>query len=208
MALTHQEAVTAAGEGDWAEALASALEAARADPEIGAYGLTAALALVAGEDWERAEEAYRSVIEVDQLPDAWLGLAYARARQGAPAGEVAAALTEALRLGEQEPALVLAAAEVYDLAGLTDAADAAYVDVLAELPTLASDEAWRIALGGERFGRIVDQAIAVAPDRGWEVALMAGRIDGAQELAAAGPDRAWREAYIAAWEGDPAAAEG
>jgi O-antigen ligase len=207
VALTHQEAVAAAGEGDWTAALTPALDAARADPEMGAYGLTAALALVADEDWERAEEAYRSVIEVDQLPDASLGLAYARARQGAPTDEVAAALTEALRLGEQEPALVLAAAEVYDLAGLTEAADAAYVDVLAELPTLAYDEAWRSALGGERFGRIVDQAIAVAPDRGWEVALMAGRIDEAQELAATGPDRAWREAYIAAWEGDPVAYE-
>ena len=45
------------------------------------------------------------------------------------------------------------------------------------------------------------------PARAWEIALMAGQVDRAQELAAASEDAAWREAYIAAWEGDPAAYE-
>ncbi len=69
VAMTHQEAVAAASEGEWADALAPALEAANADPTIGVYGMTAALALAAEGDWEGAERAYRAVIDVDQLPE-------------------------------------------------------------------------------------------------------------------------------------------
>ncbi len=131
VAMSHARAVAAAQEGEWAEALEPALDAAAANPEVGAYGLTAALALAAEGDWAGAEQQYLRVIEADQLPTAWLGLARARAEQGRPADEIAPALAEALRLGEQETALVLAAAQVYDMAGLADEADAAWVEVLA-----------------------------------------------------------------------------
>lgn len=204
-ALTHQRAVTAAGAGEWSEALDPALQAAKAQPEVGAYGLTAALALAANDDWAGAEQTYRSVVEVDQLPNAWLGLARAGVELGRPTAEVETALAEALRLGEQEPALVFAAAQVYDLAGLTDAADAAYVDTLTAVPTLAADPAWRADLGSERFARVVDGAIEAAGDGAWEIALMAGQVERATELAAASDEAAWREAYIEAWEGDATA---
>ncbi len=50
--------------------------------------------------------------------------------------------------------------------------------------------------------RLAEEAIAAAPDVAWEIALMAGDIERAYELAADGPDAAYQERYIAAWEGD------
>ncbi len=165
VAMTHQEAVAAASEGEWADALAPALEAANADPTIGVYRMTAALALAAEGDWEGAERAYQAVIDVDQLPDAWLGLARARVELGYPADQVADALVEALRLGEQEPAVTLAAGWVYDLAGLTDEADAAYVDTLAAVP----DAGVRRRLASRAWYR------AIRPPRGRGHRRRAGR---------------------------------
>lgn len=207
VAMTHAQAVSAIREGEWAEALAPALDAAGSDPEFGAFGMTAASALAADGDWAGAERAYEAVIEVDQLPTAWLGLARARAEQGGGSEAVTPALAEALRLGEQEPALVLAAGQVYDMVGLTDEADAAYADVVASMPTLAYDEAWRAELGEERLGRVVDAAMVLEPGRAWEIALMAGQVERALELAGDSEDAAWREAYIAAWDGDATAYE-
>ena len=205
VARTHQEAVAAAAEGEWEDALAPALAAAAEDPAFGVYGMTAALAMAADGDWEGAARAYQAVIDVDQLPDAWLGLARARHELGAPADQVDRALIEALRLGEQEPAVTLAAGWVYDLAGLTEEADAAFADTLVAVPTLAYDETWRAELGAERSRRLAEAAMAAAPDGAWEIALMAGDVERAFELAADGPDAEFRTAYIAAWEGDAAA---
>ena len=205
VAMTHADAVAAAGEGEWESALAPARDAARSDPEVGAYGMTAAGALAAIGDWPEAQRAYGAVIDVDQLPTAWLGWARAHAEAGGPAAEVAPALSEALRLGEQEPALVLAAGQIYDMVGLIEEADLAYAHVLTAVPTLAHDEAWRAELGEERLARVVDAAVAADPERAWEITLMAGQVERATELAAGSEDAAWQEAYIAAWEGDAAA---
>ena len=121
VALTHQRAVAAIAEGEWGDAVAPANEAAAADPDIGAYQLTAALAAAAMGDWETAESAFRRVVEIDGLPTAWLGLAAAQVELGRPASDVAASLAEAQRLGEQQAALVIAAGELYDRIGLTGA---------------------------------------------------------------------------------------
>ncbi len=85
VALTHQRAVAATPQGEWADAVAPASEAAAADPQIGAYQLTAALAAAATGDWETAETAFRAVTEIDGLPTAWLGLGAAQAELGRPA---------------------------------------------------------------------------------------------------------------------------
>ncbi len=204
-AMVHQEAVAAAGEGDWESALEPALAAAADDPGFGVYDMTAALALAADGDWPRAATAYEAVTEVDQLPDAWIGLARARVEMGEPAERVAEALAEGLRLGEQEPALTLAAAWIYDLAGLTEEADAAFVDTLTAVPTLAYDDAFRAAMGEVRFERLVDLAMEAAPAGAWELALMAGDEELALELAADGDDAVYQQAYVRAWDGDDAA---
>ena len=201
VALTHARAVAAIGSGDWDVARTAATEAAQLEPEIGAYWVTAAVAAAQQGDWVSAEDDYRSAIAIDRLPQAWLGLARARAEQGRPAEDVVPALREALRLGEQEPALALAAAQVYDMVGETDSADATFAHVIAELPSIAADEAWRAYLGAERFDRVVDIAVEAAPEGAWEIALMAGRHEQARQLAG-GLDDDWRQAYISAWDGD------
>ena len=202
VALTHQRAATAAGDGDWAAALSPALDAAAADPQIGVYQLTAALALSAAGEWEEAEAAYRRVTELDDLPTAWLGLARAQAALGRPAGEVEASLQEALRLGEQQAALTFAAGRIYDLVGATDEANAAYARTLTQVSSLAADAAWRSELGADRFAAIVDAAIARAPAQGWDIALMAGDPGRARALAADQPDAAFKSDVIEAWGGD------
>ncbi len=204
-ALTHQEAVRAGAAGEWADMLGPALEAARADPEIGVYQLAAATALAANGEWEAAEQAYRNVIALDDLPDAWLGLARAGVETGRPTEEIRAELAEALRLGEQQAALAFAAGQVYDLAGLPEEANAAYAAALALLPTLGSDEAWRAVLGDERFTAVVDGAIAADPEEAWAITLMAGDPALALELAAGQADALFYEGVIAAWGGDAAA---
>jgi O-antigen ligase/tetratricopeptide (TPR) repeat protein len=201
-AIAHQQAVAAAEAGDWGDALAPALEAARADPEFGVYQLTAALALAAAGEWEQAEAAYRRVIQIDDLPTAWLGLARAQAALDRPRGEVEASLTEALRLGFQQAALVLAAGQVYDEVGAADEADDAYALVLTLAPSLAADAAWQAELGTERFARIVDAAFERAPGQAWDIALTSGDPERARALAADQPDAALKAHIIDAWSGD------
>ena len=201
-AMSHQRAVSAAEEGDWARALGPALDAARADPEFGVYQLTAAVALAAAEEWEQAEAAFQRVTELDDLPTAWLGLARAQAALGRPRGAVEASLTEALRLGEQQAALVFAAGQVYDQVDATVEADSAYALVLTLLPSLAADAAWQAELGADRFAAIVDAAIARAPAQAWDIALMAGDAQRAHALAAGQPGAAFKSAFIDAWGGD------
>jgi tetratricopeptide (TPR) repeat protein len=194
--------VAAAEEGDWDGALPPAIEAARADPEFGVYQLTAALALAAAGEWEQAEAAYRRVIEIDDLPTAWLGLARAQAALGRPRGDVEASLTEALRLGSQQAALVLAAGQVYDEVGAASEADDAYALVLTLAPSLATDASWQAELGTDRFARIVDAAIERAPGQAWDIALTSGDPDRAQALSADQPDAALKAHIIDAWSGD------
>jgi tetratricopeptide (TPR) repeat protein len=190
-------------EREWGDAVAPANEAAAADPDIGSYQLTAALATAAMGDWETAESAFRRVVEIDGLPTAWLGLAATQVELGRPVSEVSASLSEAQRLGDQQAALVMAAGELSDRIGLTDEADEAYARTLAMMPSLAADESWQDALGDERFASIVEDAISVSPAVAWEIALMAGDEARARELAATRPDSELLTQFVDAWSGDP-----
>jgi tetratricopeptide (TPR) repeat protein len=200
--LTHHAAVAEAADGHWQDALQPALDAVAADPDIGAYQMTAALALTADGDWDAAEAAYRRVIELDDLPTAWLGLAGAQAELGRPRADVEASLDEALRLGEQQGAIAFAAAEIADQIGATERADAAYTQALALVPSIASDAAWRAELGTERLASIVHAAQDAAPGAAWDIALMAGDIPAARSLAAEQSDPAFKLHVIDAWDGD------
>ena len=203
VALTHQHAVDAIAAGEWEDAVAPATDAAAADPQIGAYQLTAALAAAATGDWEKAEDAFRTVTEIDDLPTAWLGLAASQADLGRPAEDIEASLIEAERLGSQQPALMVAAGQLHDRVRLTDAADSAYAQALDLEPSLASDQGWRAMLGEERLASIVERAIAAEPSLAWEIALMAGDECRAREFAATRPDHEVLTPFIDAWGGDP-----
>lgn len=200
--LTHHAALLAASEGDWQAAMGPALDAAEADPDIGAYQMTAALALAAEEEWEAAQAAYQRVIELDDLPTAWLGLAQAQAALDRPRAEVEASLDEALRLGEQQAALAFAAGEIADEVGSPRRADAAYARALTLVPSLAADPEWRERLGDDRFAGVVDAAIAIDPSAAWDIALMADDLARARSLAAELPDADFKQRFIDAWDGD------
>ena len=202
VALTHQRAVAAMAEGEWGDAVAPANEAAAADPDIGAYQLTAALAAAATGDWETAETAFRRVTEIDGLPTAWLGLATAQVELGRPVSQVSASLAEAQRLGDQQAALMIATGELYDRIGLPEQADEAYARTLAMMPSLAADGTWRDALGDERVASIVEDAISASTAVAWEIALMAGDVARSRVLAAIAPQDASVDRFIDAWSGD------
>jgi O-antigen ligase len=203
--LTFQRAVIAAGEGDWATALAPALDAADSAPEIGPYQMTAALAESALGDWAGAAERFQNVVGLDGLAQAWLGLARAGVGLGWSSDDVAHALDEALRLGVQQPAVTYAAARVYDLAGLSAEADRAYALALIGAPGLAADESWRADLGGHRADAVIETAMTMSPGQAWDIALNAGNVAQASALVADGPDAGFRQHVVEAWAGDQAA---
>jgi tetratricopeptide (TPR) repeat protein len=205
VALQHQRAVSAVAQGEWSDAVVPASEAAAADSQIGAYQLTAALAAAATGDWEAAEMAFRAVTEIDGLPTAWLGLGAAQAELGRQLTDVDASLTEARRLGVQQPGLMVAVGQVYDRVGLTDEADDAYAQTLGLDPGLAADADWRATLGDARFASIVDRAVAAQPAQAWEIALMAGDEVRARALALEQADSVRADRFIDAWTGDPEA---
>ena len=152
VALTHARGVAAANLSDWDDALAPSLEAAEADPGLAPYQVTAGLAAAGVEDWATAEAAFHAAATTDDLPASWLGLALAQSELGRPVGEVSDSLGRAMRLGEQQPAIAFAAAELYDRLGMVADADDAYAKALAGLPSLGADVTWRASL--EPAGRI------------------------------------------------------
>jgi tetratricopeptide (TPR) repeat protein len=206
VALTHAQAVSAANVADWEAALGPARDAAAADPDLAPYQVTLGLAAAGNGEWDEAEAAFRTAAALDDLPASWLGLAMAQAELGRPERDVAASLQEALRLGDQQPAITFGAAGIYDRLGLTAQADAAYAMTVAALPSLASDSDWVDDLGsGSRFTSIVTLAREIDPLSAWEVALMAGDVDQALSLASTRPDSGFLGAVIDAWSGDTAA---
>lgn len=202
VAMTHGRAVSALMTGETDAAAAPAREAVAADPQIAAYQLTLALAAAGEGDWPIAEEAFGAAARLDGSPAAWLGLARAQAELRRSPTDVDASLRESLRLGAQQPAVTFAAAQVYDQAGLTAAADDAYARTVAAEPSLAGDLAWRARMGASRWDTILEAAAALAPDSAWEIALMSGDAATATELVDGHPAEAELIRLIAARGGD------
>lgn len=202
VATTHQSAVSALYASDADAARTAADEAYRSDPDYPAYAITRGLVASADGDWDTAGAVYRSAAETDEMAQSWLGLAQAQEALGEPAAEVAASIERALRIGSQQPSIVLAAGHLYERLGDLDRAADLYAESLARYPSLAADPYWAGSAGSARsFDDILDLAFERAPGRAWEVALAAGDPDVARDLAAS----QLQHSIIDAWDGDPSA---
>ena len=167
--------------------------------------MTRGLIATALGQWSTAAEAYERAALTDDLPQSWLGLAQARLELGEPQADVVDALEHAMRVGYQQAAVGYAAGSLYDRLGLTDEADDAYASALVALPGLAVDPVWREEPLAARFDGILAEAIARLGPAGWEVAMYAGELDLARDLAQRSPDPELANLVIDAWSRDPQA---
>ncbi len=81
-ALAQDNAVSAMKRGDVAEAVRLAGDAMRLDPSIPPGSMVAALAAMQADDPAAAEAALRTVVDADDLPAAWIDLAWLSATSG------------------------------------------------------------------------------------------------------------------------------
>jgi O-antigen ligase len=182
-AAIHARAVLAANEGRWSDAIADARSAAAGDPEIAAYQFTLGLTASHVGSPQESATAYGLAAAADSLPASWLGLAHARLVLGDAAG-TRDALRQALRLGDQQPVIDVAAADLYTRIGESDAARAAFVDALILVPSLAYDAGFLGMIPQDQAG-VVDaarQQLGTTP-AGVELLMSAGQIDEATDLA-------------------------
>lgn len=203
-AMTHARAVELANQGAWESAVAPAVSAVEQDPDLPPHRFTRGLAAVAVEDWPAAVEAFGAVVRVDDLPQAWLGLALSQLGAGQPHAEVAASLRRAYRLGVQQPAVAYSIGLIYDRMAMTVEADNAYIAAIGQLPSLAADPSWRRdPTTTQRHLAVVERALASYPASAWELLLMSGQPERALRLAENAPGRgAMARSVVAAWGGD------
>ena len=203
-AAVHDRAVMAINDGHYEDALPYARAAAAADPGIAAYHLTHGLAAENTRRPNEAAAAFRQAAQLDDLPDAWLGLADAEMRlnDGAAARD---AIQQALRVGFQQPAILIPAAEILRAVGDDKAANNALEEALVLAPSLGSDATFRNDIEGDPT--IVDRAIAAhgTSPSAVEIALRTGELDMAHELAGRleGDAKLVMGLVLAAWDGDP-----
>ena len=186
VAMTATAAVQAADDGDWEGALRGAREVSAADPDIPAYQLLLGLGEARLGTPDAAAGAFRRVAATDQLPEAWLDLAVMEERLGDVAG-ARTSIEQALRLGSQQPIVLLGAAQVLVRLGDTPAAIDALSGSIAGQPSLAGDPWLRAA---PEFVAILDTAVLkaqqlAAPLTAWQIALEAGDAAGARRIASA-----------------------
>ncbi len=200
----NEAAVAAADEGRWTEALEDSRSAVAADPRIAPYQLLLGLSAARAGDLETARDAFATAAALDDFPAAWINLAAVRARMGDDAG-AREAVDRAVRLGRQQPAIAVPAAELYRDLGDAGAARSILAEAFTLLPSLASDPAWADLEWSEIASGALDDALAQA--RGWgaiRLALEAGRLERARaaidDLAPA--DAAIAATLIDAWGGD------
>jgi O-antigen ligase len=200
VAADHQEAVDHIYAADWDAARGPADDAYSADSALVAHAITRGLVASADRDWSLAQETYRYAAETDDMSQSWLGFAQAQHANGAADGDIVESIERALRIGTQQPSIVFAAGHLYDRLGMIEQADELYVATLLRYPSLVTDPYWSRDPGTTaRFEDIVRAAIEQNPQRGWEIALIAGDSDLALELSAPSTTTA---AIIAAWQGD------
>jgi O-antigen ligase len=208
------EAVRLVNASDSTAARSIAARAVELDPTIPPDQLTLGMAAAGAGDDATAERAFETAARADDLPEAWLALADVSARLGHHA-KATDSLERAMRLGRQQPAVAMAAADLYGRLGDEGAADDAFVAALIAAPGLGGDAFWQTdsRLGG-RGPTIVDRAIKELVSSGStvsavELALVAGETPRSYDLAAtlAEADRTTMHLVIAAWTGDTSAFE-
>lgn len=201
----HAEAVALANDGQWAEALELATDAASMDPGMPPYQMTVALAALRIGDNALAADQLRAVLQVDDLPEAWLALGLTESRLGRGAGALAD-IRRALRLGYQRPAIAMAAGDLalqYDKSTAT----AAFAAAIATTPSLAGDPYWTKIDSVVAANAIKAAMARSSPSGVWEIELETGDA-GAARQTAHGLDPASEGvalAVIAAWNGDATA---
>ncbi len=207
IALTATEAATAADNDDWAKAAGLAQDAAAADPDLPANGFVAGIA-TAREDSPAARQAaldlLRRSAEMDDYPQAWLNVA-ALELAGGDAEAARAALTRAMRLGWQQPAVSLPAGTLYLQLGDRLAALDAFSQALNGAPELADDPFWETGPElADLRDTVVERAISTSASPAITMALLAGRTADARALAAALPasERLIAVLAVEAWAGD------
>jgi O-antigen ligase len=205
--LAHDRAVAAITDEHAADGLADARAAATNDPSMTPYWLTFGLAAAETGDWQQAADAFQIVAERDDLPVAWIDLADARANL-AESAEAAEAIDQGLRLGRQQPGLVIAAAGLRARIGDAAGTAALATEAIASAPSLVRSD-WFQSLPSSTK----QTAIQTARDR---LADSFGEVD--LDLATGDPDSAsrvavtlssaypWAADWVAAWSGDTRAA--
>ncbi len=216
-ALTQEQAVMAANQGQWATALSRAQAAASADPAMPPYQFTLGIAAAKAGDLPLARDAFTREARTDDFPEAWLDLAAVQLRLG-DAAAARADIARAMRLGAQQPVVAVPAASLDLRLGDTAAATQAIADAFALVPQLAADPYWssspalRTAANRALDPVILQAIIAGEPTRTdsttlYQIALAAGQTAEAESLAAAFPpaQEAAADLVIRAWTGDRSA---
>jgi O-antigen ligase/tetratricopeptide (TPR) repeat protein len=200
--------VDAANTGDWTAALSSFQAAASADPDFPPNQFALGLGLANSGDTAGALAPLLRAATTDNLPAAWLDVAWIRAQNGDAAG-ARDALGKSLRLGTQEPGINLGAGVVALKLGDQDAARDSFVAALTQLPSLAGDPWWTTGPAASIWPAVREQAISQAsPDTAFNIALSSGDVDRARSIASSmegGDGQFLSDVIIPAWAGDPEA---
>lgn len=192
-----------------AEAIAPLIEAIRIDPAMPPYHLALGLALADTGDLAGAEGHLSMAATMDSVPEAWLDLAAVRARLG-ETDAAREALSQALRLGDQQAGVALGAGVVQLQIGEIDDAVDSFADALLITPTLAGDSWWT---SDHARAAVWPAAYRAAFDRGpttaqFAMALEADDATGAASAMAAmnDPNEAITSGIVVkAWGGDAGA---
>jgi tetratricopeptide (TPR) repeat protein len=201
------QAVSAANNGKWADAVTLARQAADADPNFAVYQFTLGVAAADAGDLPLAEPALEKSAAADDYTYAWLDLAAVRWRLGDAAG-ARAALSRAERLGLQRATVALPAGWLRQQLGDRQAAITDYAAALANAPTLADDPFWSSSPALRNiWPEVWTAGQAVLGGRGLlELDLVAGQVQLATQVAASlSPgDRTLYSLVVPAWRGDTA----
>jgi hypothetical protein len=198
-------AVILANESRWEDALALAQAAVAADGDMPPYQFAlATIARQAGRH-DLAAPAYEAAAGADDLPVSWLGVAAERQEVG-DSGGARAALAEALRVGRQQTAVLVAAADLYLRLGDQAEAKRCLIEAVLANPTLAADRAWT---SEPRLAPLATDVFAAAESRATgaaaiQLALARGQAARAMELVAGLPEEARTQMtlVVRGWQGD------
>jgi tetratricopeptide (TPR) repeat protein len=194
---------------DWVQAFDSARAVVAADPDMPVYEFNLGLAAARSGRFDESGAAFRRAAAADDLPESWLGLAAAQTElDDAPSAR--ASLERALRLGVVQPAIALAAGQLYARLGDAPAARQAFLDGVVGAPTVLGDPDLRSLVGPVMT---LDQLSQAAIDRArggaGSIALALARDDRVQaETLASLLDPASQSLFsvvVPAWFGDASA---
>lgn len=140
-ALCLQSANDAFAARSYSDAATAASLAVAIDPTMPANQFALGLGQAALGNKAQAAVAFGTATSVDDLPASWIDLAALRAESGDSSG-ASDALRHAMRLGYQQPALLVAAAKVSAELGRSDDAITFLTSAVTQAPTLAGDSYW------------------------------------------------------------------